>query len=44
MLTTETHNGEYICIRAMDVAGNYGYGVSAYPLLVDITAPIVTLV
>jgi len=27
----------------MDRVGNYGYGVSAYPLLVDITAPIVTL-
>jgi hypothetical protein len=43
VIVTESHNGEYICIRAMDVVWNYGYAVSAYPLLVDITAPVVTL-
>ncbi len=39
-INDETHNGQWICAKAEDFAGNVGYQVSANPLNIDVTAPV----
>ncbi|PID99033.1 hypothetical protein CSA80_02865 [Candidatus Saccharibacteria bacterium] len=41
-ITTESYNGQYICARAEDQAGNTSYQASANPLNIDVTAPTAT--
>lgn len=36
---TEDNNGNYICVRATDLAGNTRYRISDFPLNIDITSP-----
>ena len=43
-ISSQVNNGKYICIKALDTAGNTSYLVSANPLNIDTTAPIITLV
>lgn len=42
-INTETNNGKYLCFKATDLSGNTTYQVSANPLKIDITAPVITL-
>ncbi len=39
VINTETHNNQYLCVKAEDLAGNISYQVSANQLQVDVTAP-----
>ena len=40
----ESHNGEYICFQAIDHVGNVSYQWTAFPLLIDITPPVLTII
>lgn len=43
-IDTETQNGNYICARAIDEAGNIGYLISTNSLSIDITNPAVPVI
>jgi len=40
--TTQTYNGQYICLYGADAVGNYSTQVSSATIHVDITAPTFT--
>jgi len=39
ILTSEANNGQYVCVKSQDLAGNISYSISANPINIDITAP-----
>jgi hypothetical protein len=39
-LVDQSHNGQYICFRATDLAENTTYQVSTNPISIDITSPV----
>lgn len=41
-ITNEAHNGEYVCAKAVDLAGNTSYLSSTNAFNVDITGPVLT--
>jgi len=43
-INAETNNGNWICARATDLAGNTAYAASANDLNIDVTAPTLTAV
>ena len=43
VIETEDYNGNHICARATDQAGNIAYQASANPLNLDTTAPTITI-
>ena len=44
VINTEANNGNYICARVVDTAGNAGYLLSGNDLNIDVTAPSLTTV
>ncbi len=42
-INDDTHNTQYICVKAEDMAGNNGYARSTHTLNIDSTAPAATL-
>ena len=39
-----THNWQYLCFQAIDHVGNVTYVWTTYPLIIDVTAPVVSIV
>ncbi len=39
-INDESHNGQWVCLKSEDLAGNITYAISANPVNVDVTAPV----
>ena len=39
-INDESHNGQWVCFKSEDLAGNVTYAISANPVNVDVTAPV----